>query len=190
MTRRFWLRGLVVALWSQIVAVALRLAGIRAAPSRLGRHTAEASEVAGLWPPEVDALLAFAEVLVGGGGLPPAARSDLLAHIEETARARPEQLASYRATVVLLDRLAGGRFALLEIADRMALISRHRLDARGVPSDEDIGALGPEAAAVRRKVVPDLINGYWRSPAGWAAVGYEIFPGRCGDLARYTRSET
>jgi len=42
---------------------------------------------------------------------------------------------------------------------------------------------------VREKAVPDLINGYWRSPAGWAAVGYGVFPGRCGDLTRYTRPE-
>jgi hypothetical protein len=42
---------------------------------------------------------------------------------------------------------------------------------------------------VRTRVIPDLIEGYWGSPAGWAAVGYEAFPGRCGDLTRYTRSE-
>ena len=43
--------------------------------------------------------------------------------------------------------------------------------------------------AIRSRVIPDLIEGYWSSPAGWAAVGYTTFPGLCGSLARYTRSD-
>ena len=191
MTRRLWLQGLVVGLWSGVAAAALRLADrIRAVGDRLGPAPTEAAaDVPDLTTAEMDALLGFGEVLVEGRMLAPTERDYLVRHIEESARSRPEQLTLYRSTAGLLDRLAGGRFATLGIGDRVALVSRHRLDARGVLADDEIAHLGPEARAVRTRVVPDLINGYWRSPAGWAAVGYGTFPGRCGDLARYTRSE-
>jgi hypothetical protein len=191
MTRRLWLQGLVVGLWSQVAAGAVRLADrVRAAGGRFGPAPVEAAfDSLGLTTAEMDTLLAFGEVLVEGRTLSAVERSYLVRHIEESARARPDQRVLYRSTASLLDRLAGGRFALLGIGDRVALVSRHRLDARGVLADEEIAHLGPEAWAVRTRVVPSLINGYWRSPAGWAAVGYGVFPGRCGDLTRYTRPE-
>jgi len=44
--------------------------------------------------------------------------------------------------------------------------------------------------AIRTRAVPDLIGGYYGSPAGWAVVGYTTFPGRCEDLTRYVRAES
>ena len=49
-----------------------------------------------------------------------------------------------------------------------------------------LGPFPDDASLVRTRVVPNLIAGYYASPAGWAVVGYDVFPGRCGDLARYT----
>ncbi len=88
-----------------------------------------------------------------------------------------------------LERLAGRRLASLEIQQRTELIARHRLAVSLVRPDEDLGPFPEEVRTLRTRIVPDLIGGYYNSPAGWAAVGYDTFPGRCGDLTRYGRSE-
>jgi hypothetical protein len=140
----------------------------------------------------VDDLLAFGEVLVAGSTpLPPGERALLVAHIEQRLPQGGGYYADlYRTTVGLLARLAGVRFALLDAADRAALVTRHRLAIADVHPDEPLGAFADEVRAVRTRAVPDLIGGYYASEAGWGVVGYNAFPGRCGDLARYTRAET
>ena len=191
MRRRLLLQGLLLSLWSRTAGAAHRLGDRRHA---LGEQVAAdppapSSGTPGLSATELDALVGFGEVLVEGRTLPPAERDHLVGHIKESAQSSPEALALYRTTAALLERLAEGRFARLEIAERVALVGRHRLDVRGGSSDQDLGNLGAEERAVRTRAVPDLINGYWRSPAGWAAVAYQTFPGRCGHLTRYTRPE-
>ncbi len=64
------------------------------------------------------------------------------------------------------------------------------LAASGVRPGEDLGRFPDEMRSLRTRAVPDLIGGYYASPAGWAAVGYDTFPGRCGELTRYTRPES
>lgn len=191
LTRRLLLQGLLLSLWSRAAAAAHHLAGrLHPVGERLAADPAPPSpEPTWLAAAELESLVAFGEVLVEGRALPPPERDHLVEHVTRSARESPDSLALYRTTAALLDRLAGGPFARLEIAERVALVGRHRLDVRGVPVDADISHLGPDAQAVRQRAVPDLINGYWRSPAGWTAVGYAAFPGRCGDLTRYTRPE-
>ena len=92
--------------------------------------------------------------------------------------------------VSTLQRLAGRRFASLEIRERAELIGRHRLTASHVWPGEDLGPFPEEMRALRMRIVKDLIGGYYGSSAGWAVVGYQTFPGRCGDLTRYTRAES
>ena len=188
MTRRLLLQSLLMSLWSGAAAAAHHLTGgFVAGGDRLGAGpTQRTTDLSG---DELEDLVAFGEVLVEGRRLPPAERDHLVEHIKGSAQGSREKLALYRTTAALLDGLAGGSFARLEIAERIDLVRRHRLDVRGTPADAGIAHLGPSAKAVREKAVPDLINGYWRSPAGWAAVGYGVFPGRCGDLTRYTRPE-
>jgi len=191
MTRRLILQSLLMSLWSRAVAAAHGLTGgLVAGGDRLGadpiQRSSGTTELSG---DELEDLVAFGEVLVEGRRLPPAERDHLVDHIKDSAQGSREKLALYRTTAALLDRLAGGPFARLEIAERIELVRRHRLDIRGTPADAGIAHLGPTEKDVREKAVPDLINGYWRSPAGWAAVGYGVFPGRCGDLTRYTRPE-
>jgi len=147
---------------------------------------AEAEASARLTPGEIETLVSLAEAIVDDQPLSPAARHDLAESIADATHRSEDQRAVYRATAVLLDRLAGGAFARLDLGDRVALVGRHRLDVRTVaPAD----TVSEETGAVRTRVVPDLIAAYWGSPAGWAAVGYEAFPGRCGDLTRYTRPD-
>jgi hypothetical protein len=89
------------------------------------------------------------------------------------------------STARLLDRLAGTRFATLDLPTRREIVERHRLHRRALAADEP----DRDTDEVRGIIVPDLIRAFWSSPAGWAVVGYAAFPGRCGDLARYTGAE-
>jgi hypothetical protein len=135
-------------------------------------------------------LLGFGEILVEGRPLPAAERAALASHIEErSAEASGYHQAHYRTAVGLLDRLAGSPFSGLGFDQRAALVARYRLTVSRVLPDEDLGPFPEDARVVRTQVVPDLIAGYYRSPAGWAVVGYDVFPGRCGDLARYAGPE-
>lgn len=139
---------------------------------------------------ELEALVAFGEVLVEGRPLAPAERGYLVEHLEERTRRSPGYLSLYRTTAGMLERLAGRRFAGLELRDRVELVARHRLGAwRGFTVSE-AGPFSTEMHTIRTRVVPDLIRGYYASPAGWAAVGYDSFPGRCGDLTRYTSPQS
>jgi hypothetical protein len=130
-------------------------------------------------------LVAFGEVLVEGRTLAPAERRYLVEHIEGQTTRSPDYLSLYRTAVSTLDRVAGRRFATLEVRERIDLIARHRLAAaRGVGEE-----VPDDVLALRLRAVPDLIRGFYGSPAGWAVVGYDSFPGRCGDQARYARPE-
>jgi hypothetical protein len=191
MTRRLALRRLLLGLWSAATAVACGFTGgSRTSGERSARDgTGSSTELTPLSAVELATLLAFGEVIVEGRALSPAERDELAERVEESARRNPDQLSSYRTAAATLDRLAGARFARLELSGRAKLVARHRLDVRIVQPDEDPGALGTEVRTVRTKTVPDLIDAYWSSPTGWAAVGYATFPGRCGDLSRYTRPE-
>jgi len=138
---------------------------------------------------ELETVLAYAEVLVESRALSSEERGHLVEHLEESLRQSTDKLALYRTTVRVLDRLAGVRFAGLAFRERAALIARHRLDRRPDNADDVSGPMGRDTFAVRMRVLPELIEGYWASPAGWNAIGYATFPGRCGDLERYTRPE-
>jgi hypothetical protein len=134
---------------------------------------------------ENEALLAFAEVLLGDRPLPLPARAEILRHIADRVRASGDTLALYREAAALLDRVAGAPFSTLAMRDRLDTVARYDLapSRARVPRTDDV------ANSIRRRVAPDLIAGYYASPMGWAVVEYGIFPGRCGDLARYTRPE-
>jgi len=139
-----------------------------------------------LSPAELETLVSFGESIVEGRALSTEAHVTLTEVIADAVDRAPDRVGLYRSAARLLDRLAGGRLAGLSLADRATLITRHRLDIRVV---EDEAALPDDARFVRASLAPELIVGYWRSAAGWTSIGYHTFPGRCGDLARYTRPE-
>jgi hypothetical protein len=138
---------------------------------------------------EVEDLVAFGEVMVEGRPLDLAERGFLVDHLEYRTRNSPEYLALYRTTAGALDQLAGRRFGDLEIQERTELVGRHRLVTSRGRAGEDPSPLTAETRAALTRAVKDLIGGYYGSPAGWAVVGYDTFPGRCGALTRYTRQE-
>jgi hypothetical protein len=173
--RRQLLQGVVAILWGRPRATA---AAITRPPSPSSRLSAV----------EMRTLLAYGDLLVEGRALSASERGYLTEHIEDSARRSEDMRERYKRAARLLDRLAGRRFWALGLEGRRALVTRHRLDSRPV-SGEDRAPSDEEILAVRTRVIPDLIEGYWSSPAGWAAIGYTTFPGRCGDLDRYTRPE-
>ncbi len=140
--------------------------------------------------PELEDLIAFAELLVEGRALSPVERDSLVENIAERVAREQDYRELYRTTVNLLQRLAGRRFSSLDVAARIELIARHRLDSTDVRPDDDLGPFADDVRAVRTRALRDLIADYYNSPAGWAVVGYDVFPGRCGDLGRYTRPES
>jgi hypothetical protein len=143
-----------------------------------------------LSPAEMEDLVAFGEVLVEGRTLSFTEREFIVEHIEDRTRGSPEYLLLCRTVASTLNRFAGQRFSSLEIRERLELVARHGLASRREQPEVDLGLSSPEIRTLRTRIVPDLIRGYYASPAGWAVVGYESFPGRCGDLARYTRPES
>ena len=176
MTRRQWLRRLR----SSLRATGAWLVLGRSAPALSQPAPAD----------DVETLVSFAEVLVDGRLLSADTRRDLAQHLTDAAGQDPKQRELYRTTRQLLDRLAGGTFARLPLAERGALASRYRLEVRRLTAEEGDGGISEEAREVRTRIVPELIAVCWRSPAGWDAVGYSAFPGRCGDITRYTRPDS
>src|SRR5262245_30386799 len=139
--------------------------------------------------PEMEDLVALGEVLVEGRTLSPAGRQHLSEQIEDRGRQSFGSLSLYQTAASTLDRLAGRRFSTLDVRERIDFIVRHRLAAPIGRVEDAAESLDADVRALRMQVVPDLIRSYYASPAGWALVGYEAFPGRCGDLTRYTRAE-
>jgi hypothetical protein len=139
---------------------------------------------------EREDLVAFAELLVEGRALSPVERAPLIENIAERTGREPEYLALCRTTVSLLQRLAGRRFSSLGLLERIELMARHRLNSADVRPGDDLGPFADDTRAVRTRALRDLIADYYNSSAGWAVVGYDVFPGKCGDLGRYTRPES
>ena len=191
MTRRTLLRDLLVLLGIDPTGLTRPLS-VRAADgvTQPVRAVLDPPATTGLLSStEMQDLIAFAEVLVEGRTLTSAERAYLAEHIEDRARRHPGYLSTYRTTLSALGRLAGGRLAHLGIGERLELVTQHRLAISQVRPGEDLGPFPEEMRTLRTRAVPDLIGGYYGSPAGWAAVGYSGFPGQCGDLTRYVRAE-
>ena len=189
-TRRSLILGVTLALGLDRLSVAGWLGGRARAVAAVLDQAQPGPAPTTLSRAEIEDLLAFAEVLVEGRPLSPAERGHLVEHIEGRAKqGSGYYLSLYRTTVGLLDRLTGARFSSLDVAQRVTLMTRYRLTSSDVRPRENLGAFPEEMREVRTRAVPDLIGGYYGSPAGWAAVGYGAFPGRCGDLARYTGPE-
>ena len=167
-------------LWGRAQGSAARLVGLAHA----------AAPPARLSDPELEDLVAFAELLVEGRALSPVERDSLVGSIAEHVARDQEYLGLCRTTVSVLRRLAGRRFSSLDMTERIELMTRHRLNSPAGPPEDDRGPFADAARAVRTRARRDLIADYYNSPAGWAAVGYDVFPGRCGDLERYTRPES
>jgi hypothetical protein len=138
---------------------------------------------------ELDDLMAFAGLVVEGRSLSLVERAAFVGVVEARTDRGGDSIALYRATVRLLERLAGRRFSTLDVPARLELIARYRLGSSHVRPDDDFGPYADDMRRVRLAVLRMLIADYYSSSAGWAIVGYTTFPGICGNLERYTRAE-
>jgi len=188
-TRRKLILGLLTVLGfdpSSLPRLGGRSEDVWAAP----RSSAPDSGRGPLSDRELEDVVAFAGVLVEGRSRGAEQRGFLLDHLADRVRDPSGYYAGlYRTTARLLNRLAGTRFSSLAPDRRLALLSRYRLTSAAVAPGEPLGPYPDDAREVRTRAVPDLIGGYYGSAAGWAAAGYATFPGRCGDLTRYTQPE-
>jgi hypothetical protein len=167
-----------------------RMDGLKQAVEARVRPQLDASSPTGALPDrERDTLVAFGESLAVGRRFSPAERRAFIEEVDDQTRTTPGQLAVYRMTAGLLDRLTRESFATLDIRDRAELLARHALTSYPVRTRECLLAFRRQELAVRALATPALIVAYYRSAAGWAVVGYDTFPGRCGDPLRYTRAE-
>jgi hypothetical protein len=191
MTRRrlVQLLGLVVGAIAAILIAWRRWSFVRWIAKVLEPRLDASSPTGTLAPRELATVVAFGEILVNGGTLPPLERRYLAEHVEDRARRIRGFLALYRMTAELLDGLGRAPFATLAPDERARLMTGHRLAVADVRTRELLVPSSRRRVMVRSLVVPDLMLGYYTSPAGWAVVGYETFPGRCGDLTRYTRPD-
>jgi hypothetical protein len=149
----------------------------------------ESSPTGTLTRDELQTVVAFGEILVEGRALSSTERECLVEYLNDRTRGVPGYLELYRTAAALLDRTAGQPFATLDAGRRAAVMVSRRLVDYDVRTREYLLPFRRQELALRTLVVPDLIEGYYRSAAGWAIVGYAAFPGRCGDMLRYTRPE-
>jgi hypothetical protein len=138
---------------------------------------------------EIDDLVAFGEALVAGPAYDPTHRRYLLEHIEARTADNADQRSAYRAARKVFVHLAGQPLSTLDIHARQQIIVRHKLAGAWDSRQDQAAVSHEELQLVRRQIAADLIRGYYASPAGWQIVGYDSFPGRCGDLTTYTRGE-
>ena len=191
--RRRFLGIAVVVVGGALAAIGLRWGGIgalvRAGLSRAFRPALDPTAATGSLPSaSLATLLAFAEVVVIGEALSGEARESLRTALDEGAATRPGHRALCEAATAHLDRLAGGGFATLSVAERTALVTAHRLAEHPVGRLELLSPRNRVALALRDLLVPELITAYYDSPSGWAEVGYRRAYGECGEGREYTRA--
>lgn len=137
---------------------------------------------------EMDALLAYGEVLVSDTALSPAARAELELHVRERSEHEAGYHALYRLAVEVLDETVGGDFAARTPDERRRAVRRRGLHRYDVRPRHYLWPIDRRSLTVRALAARDLVAGYFLSAPGWALVGYDAFPGRCRDLSDYTRA--
>ncbi len=143
---------------------------------------------------ELTTVIALAEVLLPADESPGATADWVRSHVDARTNRAPGFLAAYREAAQLLDAWSvvggGTAFAALAPAAREAVLLRE-LGPEG-PDSHGTAQLGLRSAQTVSKarvwqhVVQDLIVAFFRSPAGWAVVGYTNFPGVPGEPLAYT----
>ena len=139
---------------------------------------------------DMETIVAFGEALVVETPFSETEKGYLSRHIDHRTKNTPGFFSVYRLTADFLQCLVpSGEFSKLPLGERIKVLTRHDLLSYDVQAREYLSPFHREELMARTLAVPDLIVGYYASPAGWAVVRYETFPGRCGDLSRYTHPD-
>jgi hypothetical protein len=140
-----------------------------------------------LKPAESAILLAYAEALADDRDFSDETRQYMKTHLDRRTENDAGYLALYEMTAAFLTKL--GDFAKLTRAQRVALLEQHGMMSCRVHRRECLSPFGRSKRMIRAFAASDLVSSYYMSAAGWAVVGYSVFPGGCGDLRRYTQPE-
>jgi hypothetical protein len=132
---------------------------------------------------EMRTIIALAEVLVPAEFTPP--EDFFRGYVDWVTRGQPGYLKEYRGAARMLDATARshGKSALfreLAVPERdellRTLLWQYDADDRIVRKLEKVTA-SRDASALRQCIMNPMIQYYYRSPYGWAVVGYKHFPG-------------
>ena len=191
LTRRRLLQASLFIVFGTIyLALLWRSKWLRGVARRFFEPRLDASSPTGtLSNDEKETILSFAEVLVKEKTFDMPERRYLIEYIDYRTRNTPGYYSLYRTTARLLNHLTQTRFSNLDLRSRATLLVRQRLISYPVRTGEFLLPFQRKELTIRGHAVPDLIRGYYNSPAGWDLVGYKIFPGRCSNLIRYTQPE-
>jgi hypothetical protein len=143
-------------------------------------------------------IVALGETLVAPESVPPV--DFFHDYVNAVTQSERGLLKEYECASELLNRSSAGlfvqgaarqQFAELPLSRRdkvlQALLWQYSGSDRIVPKVEKLAA-SRDALALRMYIMGPLIEHYYRSPYGWAVVGYESFPGRPPlDPKAYTR---
>lgn len=147
---------------------------------------------------EMRNIVAFGETLVAPESTPPV--NFFIDYVNVVTQNQPGYLKVFQRSAALLDATSVDlfgqstwlHFAALPLPQRdkvlRALLWQYSGSDLIAPKVEKIVA-SRHVLALRKYVMGPLIEHYYRSPYGWALVGYESFPGRPPlDPRAYTRS--
>jgi len=133
---------------------------------------------------EMRTVLALGEVLVPAKHAPP--EQFFREYINRVTQTQPGYLREYQCTVKLLDATSrsfskGKPFRDLTTRERdkvlEALLWRYDKNDLTIIRKVEKYATSRDATALRKYIVTPMIDYYYRSPYGWAVVGYTSFPG-------------
>lgn len=140
-----------------------------------------------LKPAESAILVAYAEALADDRDFSEETRLYMKTHLANRTRNDAGYLALFELTAAFLAKY--GDFAKLTRERRVALLEQHGMMSCRVHLRECVSPFGETQRIIRGLAAPDLVSAYYLSAAGWAVVGYSVFPGGCGDLRRYAQPE-
>jgi hypothetical protein len=139
--------------------------------------------------PEMDSLLAYAEVLSDTSDFSEETRQYLRNHVNDRTQKEAGYLSLFRMTTTFLNQMGKGQFSTLSRSDRISALEEYGLMSCRVHRRECFSPFGRKERTIRALAATDLVSAYYRAPAGWAVVGYAYPRGHCSDLTRYTRPE-
>ncbi len=146
---------------------------------------------------EMRTIVALGRVLIPDDETPGARATWVERYVNERTARHPGYLPEYKAAVALLDAAAA------QVAPSRPRFHQLTLEQGGEVMEDLFGRRGSASRWWRRVerilpagqrkqrcwsfVIEDLLSGFYSTPAGWAVVGYDNYPGVPGDPRAYTR---
>jgi hypothetical protein len=197
MSRRRFLKVLLAFGCFFILATGLGFRQIRRLWSRYVVQLDESSETGTLSQDEFEVISAVFEVI---SPKPAPSPQELLEFVNARTTNIKGYYREYKNTVALFESKAksqyNGRFTTIGEESREKILRDILLHSKYPRLEQAVGRglhtrfrmlFSKAESRFERFVFPDLMMFYWSSGAGWAAVGYDSYPGIANDPRAYTR---